>query len=96
MTSTIPQLNQRLPQLFDFVRTLARRIETAELRDGDELLRQLRDFYTVETMHDIEAVAPGWQAMAALADGATRNHITQVLVALQLLPEYRQASRDLQ
>jgi hypothetical protein len=96
MTSTIPQLNQRLPQLFDFVRTLARRIETAELRDGDELRRQLRDFYTVETMHDIEAVAPGWQAMAALADGATRNHITQVLVALQLLPEYRQASQDLQ
>jgi hypothetical protein len=96
MTTAIPQLNERLPELFDFVRTLARQIETAELRDGDELLRRLRDFYTVERMHGIEAVAPGWQAMAALADGATRNHITQVLVALQLLPEYRQASRELQ
>jgi hypothetical protein len=96
MTTTIPQLSQRLPELFDFVRTLARQIETAAVRDGDDLLRQLRGFYTDERMRDIEVVAPGWCAMAAMADGTTRNHITQVLIALQLLPEYRQASRELQ
>jgi hypothetical protein len=96
MTTTIPQLNERLPDLFDFARTLARQIEADELRNGDDLLRRFRDFYTEERMQRIDAVAPGWRAMAALADGATRNHITQVLIALQLLPEYRLASRDLQ
>jgi hypothetical protein len=96
MTTTIPQLDERLPELFDFVRTLAGQIESGELRDGDDLLLRLRDFYTAERMQGIEAVAPGWQAMTALADGATRNHITQVLIALQLLPEYRCASRNLQ
>ena len=34
--------------------------------------------------------------MAAYADGTTLHHVTQVLIALQLLPEYRQASRYLQ
>jgi hypothetical protein len=96
MTTTIPRLDARLPELFDFARTLARQIETAQLRDGDHLLRQVRNFYTGERMQLIEAVAPGWQAMATLADGATRNHITQVMIALQLLPEYQRASRDLQ
>lgn len=96
MPQTIPQLGERLPDLFEFVREVARTIETAELRNGDELLRQLHGFHTVERMGDIEAVAPGWHAMAALADGATRNHITQVLIALQLLPEYRSGSRELQ
>ena len=38
-------------------------------------------------------MAPGWQAMAAYADRATLHHITQVLIALERLPEYRQASR---
>jgi len=45
-------------------------------------------------MQTIETVAPGWQAMAAYADGTTLNHITQVLIALQRLPEYRQASKQ--
>jgi hypothetical protein len=33
--------------------------------------------------------------MAAAADGATLNHITQALIALHLLPEYRQAQGQL-
>jgi len=46
-------------------------------------------------MRAIEAIAPGWQEMAAAADGATLNHITQALIALHLLPEYRQAQGHL-
>ena len=67
-----------------------------ELRDGDELVQRIRDFYTADRMDVIEMVAPGWRAMSAYADGATRNHVTQALIALQLLPEYRQAPRHLQ
>ena len=96
MQAPIPSLEDRLPDLFDLVRTLARQIHAGELQDGEALLRRLRDFYTADRMQTIETVAPGWQAMAAYADRATLHHITQVLIALQLLPEYRQASRQLQ
>ena len=96
MQATIPKLEDHLPDLFERVRTLARQIEAGELQDGDALVRHIRDLYTADRMESIETIAPGWQEMAACADGATRNHVTQVLIALQLLPEYRQASRHLQ
>lgn len=95
MDATIPRLQDHLPQLAELVRTLARQIEAGQLQDGDELIRRFVDFYTVERMRAIELVAPGWQEMATYAAGATLNHITQALIALQLLPEYRQASRHL-
>jgi len=96
MEATIPHLEDHLPDLFEFVRTLAQQIEAGELQDGDELVLRIHDFYTADRMEAIEIVAPGWRDMAAYADGATLNHVTQALIALQLLPEYRQASRHLQ
>jgi hypothetical protein len=96
MHATIPTLEDRLPDLLGFVRTLARQIESGELQDGDALLQRFRDFYTLDRMAAIESVAPGWRDMAAYANGATLNHVTQALIALQLLPEYRQAPRHLQ
>ena len=94
MAATIPDLHDHLPDLFEFVRDTAQQIEVGELQDGDALVLRLRDFYTAERMQAIEIVAPGWQDMAAYADRATLNHITQALIALQLLPEYRQAPRQ--
>ena len=96
MQAPIPYLEDRLPDLFDFVRTLADQIDAGELQDADALLLRLRDFYTADRMQAIEAVAPGWQDMAAYADRATLHHITQVLISLQRLPEFRQASRQQQ
>ena len=96
MDEIIPRLQEELPDLFVFVRTVALQIEAGALRDGDELAQRIRAFYTADRMDVIETVAPGWRAMSAYADGATRNHVTQALIALQLLPEYRQAPRRLQ
>jgi hypothetical protein len=96
MSAPLPRLHDHLPELIAFVRSLARQVEAGELRDGDRLGLRLRDFYDADRMSAIEIVAPGWQAMAAQADGATLRHITQALVALQLLPEYWQASPALQ
>ena len=96
MAATIPRLEEQLPQLLEFVRTLARQIEAGEIQDGDALGARIRVFYTAEQTAAIENVAPGWKEMAAYADGTTLHHVTQVLIALQLLPEYRQASRYLQ
>ena len=96
MDEGIPRLEDQLPDLFGFVRTAALQIESGELRESDELARRIRDFYTADRMDVIETVAPGWRDMSAYADGATLNHVTQALIALQLLPEYRQASWRLQ
>jgi len=95
MSATIPQLPSQLPDLHEFVTATAGQIEAGALQDGDALVRRCRDFYTADRMRAIEVVAPGWQAMAAQAEGATLNHITQAMIAAQLLPEYRQGSRDL-
>ena len=96
MAATIPRLEDQLPQLLEFVRTLARQIEAGEIQDGEVLGARIRVFYTAEQTAAIETVAPGWKEMAAYADGTTLHHVTQVLIALQLLPEYRQASQYLQ
>jgi hypothetical protein len=96
MSETLPRLHDHLPELSEFVRSLARQIEAGGLRDEDRLALRCRDYYDADRMTAIETVAPGWHAMAAQGDGATLRHITQALVALQLLPEYRQASPGLQ
>jgi len=96
MEESVPRLEDHLPELLEFVRILARQIEAGELQDGDELILRIHDFYTADRMAAIEIVSPGWRDMAAYADGATRNHVTQALIALQLLPEYRQAPDHLQ
>jgi hypothetical protein len=96
MAVTIPRLDDQLPDLLEFARNLARQIEAREILDGDALGVRIRNFYTAEQTAAIETVVPGWQEMAAYADGTTLHHVTQVLIALQLLPEYRQASGYLQ
>ncbi len=95
MAATMPQLEDHLPELIEFVQTLAHQIEARQLADGDALAQRFSDFYTPDRMRAIEVIAPGWQEMAAAADGATLNHITQALIALYLLPEYRQAQGQL-
>lgn len=95
MPASIPRLADHLPDLCEFVRAAARRIEAGELNDPGNLRSQITAFYGTGEMDAIERIAPGWQAMSGYAEGATRNHITEVLIALQLLPEYRQATRDL-
>lgn len=95
MEATISQPADHLPVLCAFVRDQARQVDVGELRDSDELSLRIRGFYTPALMQAAEAVAPGWQQMAAYADGTTLDHITRALIALQNLPEYRQAGPDL-
>ncbi len=93
--ANIPRLREHLPELFEFAGTLAAQIEAGALRNADELAARIRDFYTAERMAVIETVAPGWREMSGHADGATRRHVTEALIALQLLPEYRGAPERL-
>jgi hypothetical protein len=95
METPIPRPADHLPGLCAFVRDQARQIEGGELQHSDELSLRIRNFHTPAQMQAVEAVAPGWQAMAAYAGGATLDHITRALIALQNLPEYRRAGAGL-
>lgn len=96
MQPTIPRLADHLPEFLEFARLAARQIETGELGESAELRRRINEFYTPERTLALERIAPGWQTMAGFAEGATRAHVTEVMIALQLLPEYRGAPPDLQ
>jgi hypothetical protein len=95
MEAPVPQLKDHLPELHELVSTLARQIAAGELQGGDALVARFREFYSDERMRAIERVAPGWQDMAAQADRATLHHISHALIALQLLPEFREAPQSL-
>lgn len=95
MEAPVPQLKDHLPELHEFVSGLARQIAVGELQGGEVLVAHFREFYGDERMRAIERVAPGWQDMAAQADRATLHHISQALIALQLLPEFRDAPQSM-
>ncbi len=91
MQAPIPRLADHVPEFVAFAQAAARQVETGEIGDSTELRRRINEFHTTGRTLAIERIAPGWQAMAGYADGATRAHITEVLIALQVLPEYRNA-----
>jgi hypothetical protein len=95
MEAQLPLMKEHLPGLSEFIDGLAHQIEAGTLKDGERLERLIFDFYTVDQMEAIEVAAPGWNEMAAYAEGATLVHVTQALVALQRLPEYRSAAPGL-
>jgi hypothetical protein len=96
MDTTISRPADHLPAMCAFVRDRARQIGAGELRDSRELSLRIRGFYTPALMQQVETVVPGWQTMAAYSNGATLDHITRALIALQNLPEYRRAGSRLQ
>ena len=96
MEASVPQCADRLAALSAFVRAQAGQIERGLLQEGQTLDRRIRDFCAGDQMDAIERVAPGWQAMAAFADGATLVHVVRAMIALQLLPEFRTAPPQLQ
>ena len=86
-----PTLKDHLPELDRFTRQVA----SDHLEQGLtwELFRQRCDsFYDDAMMRKIDSVATGWIEMASYRDGATLYHVSSVLVALYLLPEYQRAT----
>ncbi len=91
---TAPHLEAILPELVRFTKQLANDCQTSVLTDWDAFKQNVRNFYSAGRMTQIEAVVPGWIHMSSYADQQTLIHVTSVLVALYLLPEYQLASAD--
>ncbi|MBA3874373.1 MAG: hypothetical protein H0X30_35025 [Anaerolineae bacterium] len=91
---TTPQLEAKLPELFSFIQQLAIDHQNGRLSSWDSFSQRVRTFYTPAMMTKIDAVISGWIKMASYAEQQTLIHVTGVLVALFLLPEYQTASAD--
>jgi hypothetical protein len=87
-----PMLEDKIPELVDFVDGLAEEIEAGRLDNWEPFSARAQEFYTPARMAEIEACIPGWDRMASFEDGATLVHVTGAMAALKLLPEYRQAA----
>jgi len=93
---TAPHLETLLPELVRFTKQLATDHQNGKLTDWDAFKQRVRVFYTSGMMDKIDKVVPGWIHMSSYLDQQTLIHVTSVLVALFLVPEYQSASPDQQ
>ncbi|MBI1277397.1 MAG: hypothetical protein GC179_04650 [Anaerolineaceae bacterium] len=89
---TAPHLETYLPELMRFTKQLANDHQKGSLTNWDAFKQNVQVFYTSGMMTKIDAVVPGWIHMSSYLDQQTLIHVTSVLVALFLLPEYQAAS----
>ncbi len=89
-----PQLETKLPELVVFTRQLANDYQNTTLTNWDAFKQQVHAFYTPDMMDKIDSLVPGWKHMASYLDQQTLIHVTSVLVALFLLPEYQDANAE--
>ncbi len=91
-----PHLETYLPELVRFAKQLANERQNVTLTDWDTFQQKTRAFYTSGMMDKIDKVVPGWIHMSSYFDQQTLIHVTSVLVALFLVPEYQSATADQQ
>lgn len=91
---SVPTLETYLPELVQFTKGLAEEYRKGSLNSWQIFAEKSRSFYDSAYMDEIEQVVPGWQRMSSYADQRTLIHVTSVLTALYLLPEYQQMSTE--
>lgn len=88
----IPRVETQLPAYMQLVDHLAAQVQRGTLTGWAAFAPLVRAFFTPARLAEVEHVVPGWGEMARHAKQQTLIHVTSVLVALRLLPEYQQAT----
>ena len=91
-----PQLKSHLPHLMQFVNDLHESLSTGRIIAAADFDRRCGQFFTEPVMQEIEAVAPGWRAMASFGEGVTMRHTARAMAAMLDLAEYQTATRHQQ
>jgi len=87
-----PEVESYLPELMLFIDSLARDYLSGKLDSWPAMTERVHNFYSPAMMDKVESVLPGWKEMASCADAQTLIHVTSVLTALVLCPEYQSAT----
>lgn len=91
-----PRVETHLPELMTFVESLTQDFESGVLTGWPMMKQRVEAFFDNGMMEKVNTAIPGWQEMAAYADKQTLIHVTSVLTALLLCPEYRSATPEQQ
>lgn len=92
----IPQVKTYLPELSEFISDLATQVQHKQINDWQSFAQTVRQFFTPTMMDKVNNIIPKWNEMASYGDQKTLIHVISVLVALELLPEYKNATDDQQ
>lgn len=90
-SNMISSMRDYLPELEHFARQLASDY-AEQLLTWESFLQRCDEFYSDTMMQKIDSMATSWIEMASYRHRATLYHVTTVLVALYLLPEYQLAT----
>jgi hypothetical protein len=91
-----PSLESHLPDMMDFVSALAQDYQAGDIDSWPIMAERVHLFFTPDRLNKVDALVPGWRNMASYAAGATLVHVTSVLTALLLCPEFQHASHTQQ
>jgi len=82
--------------LNQFILELVELYQAGKLNAWDELDDQVKGFFTLEHLHAMEAMVPGWKKMASFSDGITLTHVICVFLGLFMLPEFLSLTHEQQ
>lgn len=94
--TNFPSISSRLPELMNFISTLAQGYQAGEINSWEIMEEKIREFLSPNELEKVFAVAPHWRIMASYAEGDTEVHTISALVALILGPEFQQATQPQQ
>lgn len=91
---TIPRVTDALPELISFSDFLAQQCSKGRITNWSLFSESVRAFFTPALMAKVDQVVPGWKKMGSYADQQTLIHVMGALMALILLPEFKQTDTD--
>ena len=92
----IPQLEAHLPELLPFARELVDDYHRETITTWEAWHERISMWWTPERLDLADRVIPGWRLMAEHPFGSNLVHVTSVVAALLMLPEYAQLTPNQQ
>lgn len=95
-SSGIPNFEDSLPDLDQFIHRLVKEFNDGNLRSWDDLDERVKAFFTPEQMRQTGQIVPHWQKMASYMEGLTLTHVMCVFTGMCRMPEYLEMTREQQ
>jgi hypothetical protein len=89
-----PNFDAHFPDLDGFVKALVEEYQSGKIQSWDDLAERVSAYFTLERMHQMESLVPGWQKMASYSGGITLVHVMCVFLGLFMLPEFQRLTPD--
>ena len=92
--NSVPSFGDHFPDYQEFVKSLAEEYRHGDFVNWNDIITRVIDFFTPETIEEMDAILPGWKTMSSYAEGQTLFHVVCVFIALLNTPEYKDANDE--